>query len=559
MAHSMGGLVARSYMNHHSHNTGRWLNQRGGERVRVLITLGTPHHGTPAACDKSRDELAPLRWQILLDFFSLVYWQRPGRGVGVDWNEPNRKDLLWDNYDRRLNANNRDLNAFLAALNTREERYAAKMIVYYGYIGENDPERAYLASVYGIGESSPGEILNLAARAVLIKDDNMKQRVASLAMDYGMRRYYRLNDGLVPAESGAALDVPVARRISCAGYDHDDLKDGSCVRCANGLRMLESVAADLGIRTPTQAGRISAEGIVNAASLIGGALSAGEIVTIFGSGIGVADGQIGTVNLGGLGVYPRALAGTRVLFDGQPAPVIYASAGQVNTIVPYAVAGKQSVQVHVDYQAVCSNTVTMRVAGSAPGMFTVGATGRGAGAVLNQNYSLNTATDPAQPGSVVMLFGTGEGQTNPAGLDGEAHNVSLPRVARPVVVRIGGIPAQVLYAGVAPGYPGLFQINAVIPRGAAAGVAPVVVTVGGIDSQQLVVAGEPPRLGLSVTSYWDMSQRYRDGERQVVQLDLLQQGGLLSGSARDIFASYFLAQKCHSKFRLLSSRRGRKL
>ena len=85
---------------------------------------------------------------------------------------------------------------------------------------------------------------------------------------------------------------------------------------------------------------------------------------------------------------------------------------------------------------------------------------------------------------MVLLFLTGDGQTNPAGVDGRLALDTLPRAAAPVTVAIGGAAAQVLYSGVAPqSIAGFTQFNVVVPDGAAAGAAvPVVVTVGGVSS-----------------------------------------------------------------------------
>ena len=83
-----------------------------------------------------------------------------------------------------------------------------------------------------------------------------------------------------------------------------------------------------------------------------------------------------------------------------------------------------------------------------------------------------------------MIFATGEGVTSPLGVDGKlADPTALGLPVLPVTVRIGGIDAQVLYAGHAPTLvTGLFQVNAVIPQGVPAGAASIVLTVGGRSS-----------------------------------------------------------------------------
>jgi len=221
----------------------------------------------------------------------------------------------------------------------------------------------------------------------------------------------------------------------------------------------------------------SASGVVNAASFQGGAVAPGEIVTIFGSGIGPA-------TLVGLQVTPSRmvdsnLADTRVLFDGVAAPLIYVSAGQLSAVVPYGVAGKTSTQVQIEYRGARSAAVSLPVAASAPGIFTLDATGRGQGAILNQDGSVNSASRPAARGSVVVLFCTGEGQTEPSVADGTLAGDVLPRPRLPVSVQIGGLPAEVLYAGAAPGLvAGVLQVNAKIAEGVASGALSISLTVG---------------------------------------------------------------------------------
>jgi uncharacterized protein (TIGR03437 family) len=162
------------------------------------------------------------------------------------------------------------------------------------------------------------------------------------------------------------------------------------------------------------------------------------------------------------------LGTTRVLFDGRPAPLIYVSAGQINTIVPYEVAGQESTEVQVRFQGSLTNMVTVPVVASSPGIF----------AITNQDGSVNTAGNPSDPGAALVLYGTGEGQTNPAGIDGNVNNTVFPEPLLEVSVLIGGQPAQILYAGAAPGFvAGVLQVNVQIPAGVS-GVVPIQLKIG---------------------------------------------------------------------------------
>ncbi len=176
------------------------------------------------------------------------------------------------------------------------------------------------------------------------------------------------------------------------------------------------------------------------------------------------------------------LSGTQVLFDGKAAPLIYALAGQVCAVVPYEVSGKQQTVIQYEYNGVMSNTVTLTVAPSAPAIFAVNESGAGPGLVLNSDYSLNTAANPAPGGSSIIVYATGGGTIQGGATDGAlapgAGNQTLP-----VSAAIGNVPANVAYAGTAPGeVNGVMQVNLTVPTGLT-GVQPLVITVGGVPSQ----------------------------------------------------------------------------
>jgi uncharacterized protein (TIGR03437 family) len=183
------------------------------------------------------------------------------------------------------------------------------------------------------------------------------------------------------------------------------------------------------------------------------------------------------------------LNGLQVTFDGKAAPLIYTSANQTNLIVPYEVAGKASTVMQVVYAAAAGTLQTaawvLPIAASAPGVFTVDATGTGQGAVVNQDGTVNGVANPAARGSVISIYATGEGQTSPAGVTGSVTQSNAKAPVLPVTVNIGGFGASVQYAGSAPGeVAGLLQVNAVVPQGVGLGpVVPVTVSVGGIASQ----------------------------------------------------------------------------
>jgi uncharacterized protein (TIGR03437 family) len=245
----------------------------------------------------------------------------------------------------------------------------------------------------------------------------------------------------------------------------------------NRIRVLTPVASEPGANSPA----ISA--VTNAASNLGGPIAPGEIVVLYGSGLGPA--QLTSAGVGSDDLYGTALAGTRVQFDGIAAPMLYTSATQVAVIVPYEVMGASTV-VNVTYQAQISAPATIGLAGAAPGLFTIDSTGQGQAAAINQNGSINSSSMPGSIGSVISLFATGEGQTTPTGVDGKPAATPLPAPVLPVTVTIGGVTVNDLqYVGGAPGQvAGLLQINAVIPAGVTPGSAvPVVIKAGSATSQ----------------------------------------------------------------------------
>jgi uncharacterized protein (TIGR03437 family) len=229
------------------------------------------------------------------------------------------------------------------------------------------------------------------------------------------------------------------------------------------------------VRLTMEAAAVRVIAVTNAASFATGAIAPGEYVTLFGVGFGPAGFASGAISDGRLGT---EISRTRVLFDGTAAPLVYISPAQITAIVPYNVTGKARVQMVVETANGASEPVSLEVAETAPGLFTRDGSLL---AALNQNGSVNEESNGAEPGSVVSLFGTGEGQTVPAGTDGLiaiASNLATPFAS--VRVEVDGQQAEVLYAGSAPGAPaGAFQLNVRVPEGTRRGArVPVTVRIG---------------------------------------------------------------------------------
>jgi uncharacterized protein (TIGR03437 family) len=224
--------------------------------------------------------------------------------------------------------------------------------------------------------------------------------------------------------------------------------------------------------------------VLNAGSYAAGALAPGEEVAVFGTNFGPATVTSATITNNS---YPTILANTQVLFDGVPAPIIAVANGQANVMVPYGIAGRATTMVQVSYLGVSSTPLSYNVTTTVPGIYTLNQAGTGQGAVLNQNLSGNSSSNPAAKGSVIAIYMTGEGVTSPASITGQlapGDGTGLNHPVQQVTATVGGVPATVQYAGSAPGLIyGVMQVNVLIPASVSSGAQPVVVTVGTTNSQ----------------------------------------------------------------------------
>ena len=221
--------------------------------------------------------------------------------------------------------------------------------------------------------------------------------------------------------------------------------------------------------------------LVNAGSMVAGPVAPGEIVSIFGLGIGPVTPSGATLDASG--IMATEVAQTRILFDGAAAPLYYVQDSQINAQAPYEIAGKSTVDVEVFFQGQSRGKVTVPVAASAPAVFTVSA-GTGLAIALNENGTLNSPIEPAVRGSIVTLYATGDGVENPAAIDGQPAADPLPKPTLPVTLTLGGYPAGILFAGAAPEFAGLLQTNARVPSGlASTGNVRVVLRIGTASSQ----------------------------------------------------------------------------
>ncbi len=257
---------------------------------------------------------------------------------------------------------------------------------------------------------------------------------------------------------------------------------------------------------PGSVGVQDAASEVPGSNLLPGDISPGEILTLFGSGLGPS--TLTEFTLGSNGFFPTQIAGTSVTFNGVPAPLIYTSSGLVAVVAPYEIATSATAtcvfaatapaatacaNIVLTYQAPGTNVITkltasMPVTTATPALFTANTSGSGPAAALNQNSTVNSAANPASRGSTIVLYATGAGYMTNA-VDGQPAPTTcgiacLPTPQGTVTVKIGNQFVTPSYAGAAPSLiGGVMQVNAPIPSSIIPGAVLVEVLVNGYPSQ----------------------------------------------------------------------------
>ncbi len=205
LAHSMGGLVAKSYMVGYSH-TGSWSG-RGGDTTLLLITLATPHHGTPAANDAAalRQYMRSEDWYKFFDNANYVYWLlHAGHLSQTAYTSRayNRSDLRWDSYDHTIST---DLNDWLGGANSRFTAYEGKTIAYAGFLQDGIPLDGAQA-----GREAP---------LLAVRNQHRQLDFLNRTLVYGLGKRFGATDGMVPYESGllcANGATPSSVSFSCS-------------------------------------------------------------------------------------------------------------------------------------------------------------------------------------------------------------------------------------------------------------------------------------------------------------------------------------------------------
>lgn len=228
----------------------------------------------------------------------------------------------------------------------------------------------------------------------------------------------------------------------------------------------------VGVRTQNFSGSgvfLNPVGILNAASFspVTNSVAAGEILTMYGQNLANSTASASALPL------QASMAGVQVMMNGTAAPIVDVSPTRVDAIVPYSTSGGL-VQIQVMNNGTQSNAVTLYQGDCSPGVFTLTSNGLGDGAILHSDYSVVNSSSPAKQGEVVQIYLTGLGAVNPPVADGApAPSNPLTGTTTSYQVWIGGafsgVQGTVQFQGLAPGFPGLYQINVQIPTNAPLG------------------------------------------------------------------------------------------
>jgi uncharacterized protein (TIGR03437 family) len=237
---------------------------------------------------------------------------------------------------------------------------------------------------------------------------------------------------------------------------------------------------------------INADGVVNAASYTA-PVAAGSIAAAYGNFL------LGSPATTSILPLPTNLSGLSMQFGGfgspgVPVPLFYASGGQANLQVPWELAGQMQTPLTVSISNQTSAPRVVNLAPFAPGIFSMNAQGTGQGAILDTSYHLVDVSNPATAGTTyILIYCTGLGPvTNPPLTGFPAPSSPLAETPTSPTVTIGNVPAHVSFSGLAPGFVGLYQVNAQVPAGVSGGAAavPVTISIGGVTSNTVTIAVE---------------------------------------------------------------------
>jgi uncharacterized protein (TIGR03437 family) len=488
VAHSMGGLVLRTYLSG-KQDTAGMFQPPGVTHVRKAVFLATPHFGTPVA------SLVPISSNQLSEMasgsqflFDLGTWNDTTddlRGVDAIAAAGNGGTglLTTSGFDDGVVPLTSGSLRFYGAGRTR--------VLPYCHVSGGG-----LVSDFGLCSGNAKGIADIdspthnSAQIIVsfLNGTNAWQTVGTaaesdhfLSVDGGLIVAARAADDSTLNIDSATAGLPGASTKLSTSSNHlgyiDKITAGALsVNVVSGsLNINSSVTLPAGGTEPSivKPGPLVARVLPAAANIFPLNLAPRMLIAIYGANLASQPDQSTGVS------FPTQLADVQVIVGGSPIPLYYASPTQINAVLPESATGLTQITIQ---NSAGKNSLNVLVAAASPAIFTQDSSGAGpASALKASDQSLITASNPLQAGDTVELYATGLGLT--------MTNNDLQVALQQPTVTIGGIACPVTFAGAAPNYIGLDQINCTIPAGiAASATSPVVIMSGSQTSNTATLA-----------------------------------------------------------------------
>jgi len=230
---------------------------------------------------------------------------------------------------------------------------------------------------------------------------------------------------------------------------------------------------------------INPDGVVNGASFDPRTpVAPGSIISLFGRNLVPQPIPATAVPL------PTNLGGLAMKIGDRDAPLFYANNGQVNAQVPVELADKTAASVVLTMNGKVSPPEPLLLSSVQPGIFTYDDGGVPHAAVLDEKNALVGKANPAVRGTIIQVYATGLGPTDPVvktGEPGPSNPTAVLVAGTQLTTTLGGVPAEIQFKGLAPGYVGLYQVNLKVPSGLPSGDVPLVLTVNGLPSKEAML------------------------------------------------------------------------